>query len=138
MPRRLWAVAVLLLAVDLHAQQSPPQPLFKLEEVMIPVRDGVRLQTVILTPVDRTGPLPILFRRTPYGVPDQPPTQMPASIKELAQDGYIFVIQNLRGRFKSEGVFKLTSQVDLKDSTSTNETTDAYDKIGRASCRERV
>ena len=33
MPRRLWAVAVLLLAVDLHAQQSPPQPLFKLEEV---------------------------------------------------------------------------------------------------------
>src|SRR5213595_3744460 len=129
MPRRLWAVAVLLLAVDLHAQQSPPQPLFKLEEVMIPVRDGVRLQTVILTPVDRTAPLPILFRRTPYGVPDEPPRQMPASIKELAQDGYIFVIQNLRGRFKSEGVFKLTSQVDLKDSTSTNETTDAYDSI---------
>ena len=129
MPRRLWAVAVLLLAVDLHAQQSPPQPLFKLEEVMIPVRDGVRLQTVILTPVDRTAPLPILFRRTPYGVPDEPPRQMPASIKELAQDGYILVFQNLRGRFKSEGVFGLTSQVNLADSTSTNETTDAYDSI---------
>src|SRR5437867_1693406 len=129
MPRRLWAVAVLLLAVDLHAQQSPPQPLFKLEEVVIPVRDGVRLQTVILTPVDRTAPLPILFRRTPYGVPDEPPRQMPASIKELAQDGYIFVIQNLRGRFKSEGEFKLTSQVDLADPTATSETTDAYDSI---------
>lgn len=125
----LCAVATLLFAANLPAQQSPASPVFTLEEVMIPVRDGVRLQTVILTPVDRAVPLPILFRRTPYGVPDQPPTQIPANLKELAQDGYIFVIQNLRGRFKSEGVFKLTSQVDLADPTSTNETTDAYDSI---------
>ena len=70
---------------------------------MIPVRDGVHLQTAILTPIDQKGPLPILFRRTPYGVPDRAPEQMPSSLKEFAQDGYIFVIQNLRGRFKSEG-----------------------------------
>jgi putative CocE/NonD family hydrolase len=73
--------------------------------------------------------LPILFRRTPYGVPDAAPATLPPSLKELMEDGYIFVIQNLRGRFKSEGTFKLTSQVDLSDSTSTNETTDAYDSI---------
>jgi len=96
---------------------------------MIPVRDGVHLQTAILTPVDQQGPLPILFRRTPYGVPDAPPEQMPPSFKELAQDGYIFVIQNLRGRFKSEGVFNLSSWVDLNDPKATNETTDAYDSI---------
>ena len=54
---------------------------------------------------------------------------MPASLKELAQDGYIFVIQNLRGRFRSEGVFELTSQVDLSNPKATNETTDAYDSI---------
>ena len=72
---------------------------------MIPVRDGVHLETVIQTPVDQHEPLPILLRRTPYGVPDKPPEQMPPARKELAQDGYIFVIQNLRGRFKSEGVF---------------------------------
>jgi putative CocE/NonD family hydrolase len=96
---------------------------------MIPVRDGVRLQTAILTPVDQQGPLPILFRRTPYGVPDAPPDQMPSSMKELAADGYIFVIQNLRGRFKSEGVFNLSSWVDLNDPKATNETTDAYDSI---------
>lgn len=96
---------------------------------MVPVRDGVHLQTVILTPAHQTGPLPILFRRTPYGVPSEAPDSMPPSLKELAQDGYIFVIQNLRGRFKSEGVFKLSSQVDLQDSTATNETTDAYDSI---------
>ena len=129
---KLILVPVLLLSFA-AAQENPPQattkPLFKLEEVMIPVRDGVHLQTAILTPVDQQGPLPILFRRTPYGVPEKPPEQMPASLKELAKDGYIFVIQNLRGRFKSEGKFDLTSWVDLKDPKATNETTDAYDSI---------
>ncbi len=122
-------LGLLLATTVVQAQQPAGAPVFKLEEVMIPVRDGVHLQTVILTPVDQKGPLPILFRRTPYGVPDQVPTQIPPTIKELAQDGYIFVIQNLRGRFKSEGEFKLTSEVDLADSNSTSETTDAYDSI---------
>ena len=120
-------------AIFSSAQQTPQQPtakpLFKLQEVMIPVRDGVHLQTAILTPLDQKGPLPILFRRTPYGVPDRSPEQMPSSLKEFAQDGYIFVIQNLRGRFISEGVFNLSSWVDLKDPKATNETTDAYDSI---------
>ena len=111
------------------AQQPSDKPLFRLQEVMIPMRDGVHLQTAILTPADQQGPLPILFRRTPYGVPEKPPEQMPSSWKELAQDGYIFVIQNLRGRFKSEGNFDLTSQVDLANPKATNETTDAYDSI---------
>src|ERR1700694_588640 len=131
MRQQLCISATLLLAATARAQQPtpPPPPPFTLEEVMIPMRDGVHLQTVILTPVDHTGPLPILFRRTPYGVPDRAPQQVPTSLRELARDGYIFVIQNLRGRFKSEGVCLLTSQVNLADSTSTNETTDAYDSI---------
>jgi putative CocE/NonD family hydrolase len=122
-----------ICGISSSAQQTPQQPsakpLFKLQEVMIPVRDGVHLQTAILTPIDQKGPLPILFRRTPYGVPDRVPEQMPSSLKEFAQDGYIFVIQNLRGRFKSEGLFNLSSWVDLKDPKATNETTDAYDSI---------
>ncbi|HTW32699.1 MAG TPA: CocE/NonD family hydrolase [Candidatus Sulfotelmatobacter sp.] len=138
-PSKLSVFVTLLFALSASGQQaassaqSQPEavtkPIFTLQEVMIPVRDGVHLQTAILTPVDQHGPLPILFRRTPYGVPDKPPAQMPASMKELAQDGYIFVIQNLRGRFKSEGVFNLSSQVDLNDPKATNETTDAYDSI---------
>jgi len=117
--------ALLIIAASAPAQS----PVFTYQQVMIPMRDGVRLQTVILTPVGKSGPLPILFRRTPYGVPDSAPATVAPSLKELDADGYIFVIQNLRGRFKSEGVFKLTSQVNLADSTSTNETTDAYDSI---------
>ena len=107
MRRVLLVPVVLSLAAIGAVRQTAP---FTLQEVMIPMRDGARLQTVILTPTSSTGPLPILFRRTPYGVPAQPFAQVPASIKELAADGYIFVIQNLRGRFKSEGTFRLTSQ----------------------------
>jgi putative CocE/NonD family hydrolase len=128
----LSCVLSFLLAMSAAAQQQlepAPKPVFKLQEVMIPVRDGVHLQTAILTPLDQKGPLPILFRRTPYGVPEKAPDQMPSTVKELAQDGYIFVVQNLRGRFKSEGVFNLSSWVDLNDPKATNETTDAYDSI---------
>ncbi len=135
-----WATARLLLAPLLvltlvlpgwraRAASPNPAPLFTYAEVMIPMRDGARLQTVILRPGGQTGPLPILLRRTPYGVPDKAPNAMPASLKELAADGYIFVIQNMRGRFKSEGVFSLSSAADLSDPKAVNEATDAYDTI---------
>src|SRR5256885_16464381 len=123
---RLFVLCLVWLVLSgCRSQKSP----FKFQEVMIPVRDGVHLQTVILTPVSQRGPLPILFRRSPYGVPDKAPEALPAHLKELMQDGYIYVIQNLRGRFKSEGTFNLSSYVNLNDPKATNETTDAYDTI---------
>ena len=127
--RPFLSICLLILIASYSQAQETPAPLFKFQEVMVPVRDGVHLQTVILAPIDQKGPLPILFRRTPYGVPASAPTRIPHAWKELAADGYIFVFQNLRGRFKSEGVFKLSSAVDLKDPKATNETTDAYDSI---------
>ncbi len=51
------------------------------------------------------------------------------SLKALARDGYIFVVQNLRGRFGSEGTFELSSKADLENPKATSETTDAYDSI---------
>lgn len=129
--RRLLRIAIPVLLTITAVAQEPPaapagKPLFTYQEVMIPMRDGVHLQTVVLAPIDQKGPLPILFRRTPYGVPARAPETLPASWKELAQDGYIFVIQNLRGRFKSEGKFSLASDA---APTPINETTDAYDSI---------
>jgi putative CocE/NonD family hydrolase len=125
-PTRLpyLGLAYVLLAGAAFAE-SP----FRYQEIMIPMRDGVHLQTVVLTPVLQKGPLPILLRRTPYGVPDKAPEAVPASLTELAEDGYIFVFQNLRGRFKSEGVFELSSRVDLNNPQAVNETTDAYDTV---------
>ena len=128
----LYFILSVLVAISAGAQQTQQpatKPPFNYQEVMIPVRDGIHLQTAILIPADQQGPLPILFRRTPYGVPDKSFEQIPTSFKELMQDGYILVFQNLRGRFKSEGVFNLSSWVDLKDPKATNETTDAYDSI---------
>jgi len=116
-------------AMFLGGQTPAEKPIFHYREVMIPMRDGIHLQTVILTPVDRHGPLPILLKRTPYGVPARAPATIAAPLKELMADGYILVQQNLRGRFKSEGVFKLSSQVNLADPNDANETNDAYDTI---------
>src|SRR5947199_10715894 len=99
MHQRLWVLATLLAANASAQQPSPPQPAFTLQEVMIPVRDGVHLQTAILTPTDRTGPLPILFRRTPYVVPDQPLPLVAPSRQALAQAWYILVIPHLSRRF---------------------------------------
>jgi hypothetical protein len=127
---RLSVIASLLLAGTLGAQQAPAPPAYKFREVMIPVRDGVHLQTVILTPINQTGQLPILFRRTPYGVPAAAPPGIPGNWREFAADGYIFVIQNLRGRFKSEGNFQIFAPPrNLSDPKATDETTDAYDSI---------
>jgi putative CocE/NonD family hydrolase len=120
----LTAILVLLSA-SVAWGESP----FQFQEVMVPMRDGVHLQTVILTPIRKKGPLPILLQRTPYGVPEKAPETIPHYLQELSEDGYIFVFQNLRGRFKSEGVFALSSQVDLNDPKAVNETTDAYDTI---------
>jgi len=129
--RRLLRAALVAVAAApaLGAQQTGP--IFTLEEVMVPMRDGAHLQTVIMRPVGHTEALPILITRTPYGVPSQPPPAVPPALKELMADGYIFVIQNLRGRFKSEGTFLLSSAVDLTDKSpkNVNETTDAYDTV---------
>ncbi|MBV9762571.1 MAG: CocE/NonD family hydrolase [Acidobacteriaceae bacterium] len=127
--RNLLIASSLVCAMFLFADPATKAPVFSFKEVMIPMRDGVRLQTVIIRPVAKTEPLPILLQRTPYGVPDKAPDPAPPGWKELLPDGYIFVIQNLRGRFKSEGVFQLSSRVDLSDPKATNETTDAYDTI---------
>lgn len=128
---RFSVLFVLLLAClpPARPQQAPAQSPFSMQQVMVPVRDGLHLETVILRPLNHPGPLPILFTRTPYGVPDKAPVNIPVYMQNLMQDGYIFVIQNLRGRFKSEGVFNLSFAADLKDPKSVNETTDAYDSI---------
>ncbi len=118
-----------LLLGLLVLQGTAQSPAFTYRKVMVPVRDGVRLETVIAAPANAAGPLPILLRRTPYGVPPNADFASGATLKDLARDGYIFVVQNLRGRFGSEGTFELTSKADLENPKATSETTDAYDTI---------
>ena len=111
---------------------------YVVKEVMIAMRDGAHLQTVIVTPAHQNGPLPILITRTPYGVPDQgivdresikPVSRELPSWQAFQKDGYIMVYQNLRGRFKSEGEFLKTSRYDKNDPKQANEVNDAWDTI---------
>jgi len=103
---------------------------FTRTEAMIPMRDGTRLYTVILIPQDQTEPLPIIFNRTPYGVTKFDTERVNTDHKELVADGYIFVFQNIRGRFRSEGQFVMMRQPrDRRDLKSIDESTDAYDTI---------
>ncbi len=135
MPKNaLGFIALSLALIVLRAQadqRAPIPPKFARTEVMIPMRDGVHLETVIFAPLGQSDLLPILIMRTPYGVPDNDQRlQKSPGFHELVADGYIFVFQNLRGRFKSEGTFHMSSAPEDKaNPKSTSEGTDAYDTI---------
>jgi len=86
-----------------------------LRDVMVPMRDGVRLATDIYRPAGVIGPLPVLLERTPYGKREtnhadrsraQPePRSKPEIAAIFARAGYAYVLQDCRGRFGSEGDF---------------------------------
>ena len=97
---------------------------------MIAMRDGVRLNSVIFTPKIQNEPLPFLILRTPYGVSRNPAPDKVDYLKDLAADGYIFVLQDIRGRYKSEGMFEMQRfSRDRRDPKSIDESTDTYDTI---------
>src|SRR5579875_2804759 len=122
---RYSILPILACAALCYAQDA----LFTKSEVMIPVRDGVKLHTIIFTPIHQSGPLPILFERTPYGAMEDE-QELRGRYGELADDGYIFAFQDIRGRFKSEGEFVMQRPVrDKSKPNSIDESTDAYDSI---------
>ena len=108
-------------------------PKYVRSEVMIPARDGVELHTVIIRPEasDKSGPsLPFLMTRTPYGVSGSSPETVEMSKPELATSGYIFVYQDIRGRYGSGGQFVMNRPVVAHNSkTDIDETTDTRDTI---------
>ncbi len=99
------------------------------------MRDGVKLFTVILMPVNDPTPEPFLIERTPYGadipLPNDSIVKIPnTAITNLAGDGFIFVFQDIRGKNKSEG--KMQIHQPLIHSTqkgAVDESTDTYDAI---------
>jgi hypothetical protein len=105
------------------------------EEVMIPMRDGVRLHAIILRPTDTKEPLPFLLGRTPYGVYGASSVSINAHYTELAQSGYIFVMEDIRGRYGSQGKFVMMHPIaPHHDPESSNpawvdESTDTYDTV---------
>src|SRR5436190_9416098 len=83
-----------------QAPQAAPVE-FEASEVIVPMRDGVKLNTVICAPKNAAQPLPLLMTRTPYGVSTGRCRNLSFGSKELVADGYIFVSQDIRGKYKS-------------------------------------
>ena len=103
-------------------------------EYPIPMRDGKKLFTAVYVPKDASHNYPFLMDRTPYSVSpygvDRYPDRLGPSPK-FAQEGYIFVYQDVRGRYLSEGQFiEMRPHLDRKASaTDVDESTDTYDTI---------
>jgi putative CocE/NonD family hydrolase len=132
---KMAAGILLLVAAHALAAQAPaPAPArtpleFDKREAMIPMRDGVKLHTAIYTQKGITEPRPIIFTRTPYGIAASG-RAMNGSYAELADEGYTFVFQDIRGRFTSEGQFvMLRPPRDRKSAGAIDEGTDTYDTI---------
>ena len=147
----LFAAAVLALTPAAAQQAAPPQgdvpanfayPIdardYVKREVMIPMRDGTKLYTVIVIPKGATN-APILLTRTPYNakgrvnrVADSPNmlSILPQGDEPFARAGYIRVFQDVRGKYGSEGDYVVTRPVvGPLNPTKVDHTTDAYDTI---------
>ncbi|MGA9773308.1 MAG: CocE/NonD family hydrolase [Blastocatellia bacterium] len=123
---------VILTCLTGVAQFRAQQPAVSLTatENMILMRDGVRLYAQVYAPTQASEPLPILLLRTPYGTGPLDAARMAAALPELMADGYIIVVQDIRGRFKSEGKFVMLRQPrDPGDRKAIDESTDTYDSI---------
>jgi putative CocE/NonD family hydrolase len=103
---------------------------FTKTEAMITMRDGVKLNTAIYIPKNVKGPLPFIVLRTPYGIEKRPQGAFKDYLADLEKEGYIFVFQDIRGRFKSEGQFVMSRALrDKKNPKEIDESTDTYDTI---------
>ena len=104
------------------------------KEVYIPMRDGIRLYTAIYTPTDSSKKYPILLVKTPYGIKPYGNDTFPSTIGPsayLEKEKYIFVHQDARGMFLSEGYMQqMTPHLPVKpDSSYTDNSTDTWDAV---------
>ena len=123
-------LAALVMMAAMPAVAQLPAGGYEQKEVMIPMRDGSTLHTLLFTPRKAAGPLPIMFVRTPYGAMKEE-KDLTRRYTEFAAEGYIFALQDIRGRFASEGEFvrQRPIRADKSNPKAIDESTDAYDSI---------
>jgi putative CocE/NonD family hydrolase len=116
--------------------QSGDSLIYAQHSYMIPMRDGTLLHTVVVSPLSSDHDYPILLTRTPYGSDGAHPADSTIVLEKnfqfftMAQDGYIFVLQDIRGRYKSQGRFEIHQPlISQSQKTAVDESTDAWDTI---------
>ena len=136
LPRIFGLLICLFISNELLAQQSDSayvrENYTKIER-QIPMRDGVKLFTSIYIPKNQTKKYPFLINRTPYTVAPYGADKYKLSLGNfpaMMREGFIFVYQDVRGRWMSEGTFAdIRPQTALKGKTAIDESTDTYDTI---------
>jgi len=119
---------LILMPAQYGISQAISTDSYSRQEVMIPMRDGIHLHTVIFTPRLQSESLPFLLSRTPYGANHYPSPEKLQYIKDMADEGYFFVFQDIRGRYLSEGKFEMQRFTRNKtDKNAIDESTDTYD-----------
>jgi len=102
-------------------------------EVMIEMRDGIKLHTTIYSPKDTSKSYPMLLKRTPYSCRPYGEDKFPSKVgpnKYLMEEGNIMVYQDVRGRWNSEGIYdNMRPYIPNKTGNETDEASDTYDTI---------
>lgn len=137
--KKIFQFLILFCFVFSLAQNRPNNTFVKenydKKELYIPMRDGVKLFTSIYIPKDisKTQKYPFIMQRTCYSVAPYGENEYRSSLgpnKYLMNDKYIFIYQDVRGRYMSEGTFtNMTPQVEHKTKKDVDESTDTYDTI---------
>ncbi|HZS46964.1 MAG TPA: CocE/NonD family hydrolase, partial [Blastocatellia bacterium] len=133
----LLAFSSLVQVNILNAQQISPANAVKARyskyEYMIPMRDGIHLFTQVYVPKDTSQTYPFIMTRTPYNVAPYGVDNYRAALgpsDQFEKEGFIFVYQDARGRFMSEGVFsQARPYVPNKGPKDIDESTDTFDTI---------
>ncbi len=104
------------------------------QEFRVPMRDGTKLATSIYAPKDTSKQYPMLMLRTPYGIRPYDEDKYPKKLgpnMDFTREGYIFVYQDVRGCYMSEGRFRnMTPHLEDKESlANVDESSDTYDTI---------
>ena len=127
----------IIVVTSLHAQPAPnpangAAAPWTVTAAEIPMRDGIKLHTLIAGPqTPSSEQLPFMLERSPYGTPESFLKALPSDVaKSLSDRGYIQVWQDIRGKFKSEGVFVMIRPPHSpEDIHGVDESTDTYDTI---------
>lgn len=129
-------VSLLLAAQPFVIAQNADavKALYTKYEFMIPMRDGARLFTIVYTPKDTSKSYPFLLTRTPYGVGPYGVDNYRASLgpsDHFEKEGFIFVYQDARGRYMSEGEYQQVRPFvpNKRGKSDIDESTDTYDTI---------
>lgn len=133
-PLFLWAQGKSGEKVQPDSVELRLRQIYDKREVMIPMRDGVRLFTAIYEPKDRSRKHPILMMRTPYSCEpygDKFNRDLRSESNLYVKNNYILVYQDVRGRYKSEGEFVQVRPLnpEAKTGKGIDEATDTYDTI---------